>query len=125
MKTFTLHRQDDETGVSGTGVVAWGVRWPDGSVSIRWNSPTPSFISFEGVPSDAQIQRIGEQHIRVVHGHNGKTAVIWKETVDERLCADKPIVQSSGSVQCDGGTPTRRVRRAGYRFHPQVPRCPR
>lgn len=80
MRTFTLHRQDDATGVSGTGVVAWGVLWPDGSVSIRWNSPTPSFISFEGVPSDTQLQRVGDQHVRSVHGHNGKTIVIWSDS---------------------------------------------
>jgi len=88
MRTFTLHRQNDETGVSGTGVVAWGVCWPDGSVSMRWNSPTPSFISFEGVPSDAEIQRLGEQHVRTVHGHNGKTVVVWKK--------DRPVCTAAG-----------------------------
>lgn len=65
---FTLHRQQDVTGVSGTGVVAWGVEWPDGSASLRWLGDTPSFVNYEG----------GAEHVRHVHGHNGNTVLIWK-----------------------------------------------
>lgn len=79
MRYFTLHRMEDETGVSGTGVVAWGVRWPDGSCSLRWLGKTPSFVNYEGVPTDAQIQRMGDEHVKVVHGHHGKTVLIWAE----------------------------------------------
>lgn len=34
-RRFTLVRHDDVTGVSGTGVVADGVRFPDGVVALR------------------------------------------------------------------------------------------
>jgi len=77
MKGFRLLRIEDETGVSGTGIVAYGVRWPDGSVSIRWVGATPSFVNYEGVPSDLDIQRVGEVHSEVVHGHHGKTRLMY------------------------------------------------
>jgi hypothetical protein len=69
MRFFTLHRMDDETGVSGTGVVAWGVEWPDGSVTLRWVGATPSTVHYEG----------GIEHVKKVHGHNGKTVIHWKD----------------------------------------------
>ena len=77
MKCFTLHRCEDETGVSGTGVVAWGVQWPDGSVSLRWLGVTPSFVNYEGVAGD--VIRTGLQHVLTVHGHHGKTTIRWKD----------------------------------------------
>jgi hypothetical protein len=77
VRTFKLLRLDDETGVSGRGHVAEGVRWGDGSVSIRWLSPTPSFINYEGVPTDAAIKREGDVHVQVVHGHAGRTLIRW------------------------------------------------
>ena len=79
MQRFYLFRKEDETGVSGTGIVAEGVRWSDGSVSIRWLSKTPSFVNFEGIPEDAEIQRVGDAHAQVVHGHKGKTELVYRE----------------------------------------------
>jgi len=70
MRFFTLHRMDDETGVSGTGVVAWGIEWPDRSVSLRWPGDTPSFVNYEG----------GIDHVIRVHGHHGKTVINWRES---------------------------------------------
>lgn len=84
MRYFTLHRMEDETGVSGTGVVAWGVRWPDGSCSVRWLGKTPSFVNYEGVPVEAELQRVGDKHVEVVHGHHGKTVLIWGVRTAER-----------------------------------------
>lgn len=75
MRTFRLLRITDETGTSGTGHVAEGVRWSDGSVSLRWVGKTPSFVNYEGVPTDVEIQREGDIHVQVVHGHGGKTLV--------------------------------------------------
>jgi type IV secretory pathway TraG/TraD family ATPase VirD4 len=39
VRFFQLHRDADPTGFSGTGVVADGVVWPDGTVSMRWRGP--------------------------------------------------------------------------------------
>jgi len=35
-RTFVLHRDEDVSGVSGTGVVAEGVVFSDGAVVVRW-----------------------------------------------------------------------------------------
>jgi len=34
-RRFYLDRRTDVSGVSGTGIVAHGVVWPDGTVTIR------------------------------------------------------------------------------------------
>jgi len=67
MRCFTLQRHEDVTGVSGTGLVAWGVEWPDRTVSMRWASDTSSFINYPGGIAD----------VLKVHGHSGKTVVVW------------------------------------------------
>ena len=39
MRTFTVIRKEDETGVSGTGLVVEGVIFSDGTCVTRWVSP--------------------------------------------------------------------------------------
>lgn len=68
MRTFQLVRSQDPTGVSGTGVVADGVMWPDGTVSVRWRGARPSVVFWEHL-DDAEA----------VHGHGGDTRVVWEE----------------------------------------------
>lgn len=78
LRTFALHRDQDISGISGTGVVALGAQWPDGSVTIRWLGDRPSTVcwaSFE----DAQA----------VHGHGGATRFVWDdEPLHEWKCPD-------------------------------------
>lgn len=66
-RRFVLNRLVDHTGVSGTGVVAEGVCFTDGSAVIRWLGGFPStvvhFDKMEGV--------------RAIHGHNGSTEIAW------------------------------------------------
>jgi hypothetical protein len=40
-RRFHLQRTVDITGASGTGRVADGVLWPDGTLSIRWPRGSP------------------------------------------------------------------------------------
>lgn len=63
---FALHREQDVTGVSGTGTVAHGVRFADGRVVIRWLGDKPSTVMWDSL-DDAMS----------VHGHDGKTQVVW------------------------------------------------
>lgn len=35
-RRFTLVRDHDPTGATGTGHVADGVQWPDGTATVRW-----------------------------------------------------------------------------------------
>ncbi|WP_280336089.1 hypothetical protein [Nocardia wallacei] len=64
MRFFQLHRSHDVSGFSGVGVVADGVVWPDGSVSMRWRGPVRTTVSADCL---ADIEQ--------VHGHDGATRV--------------------------------------------------
>ncbi len=39
MRTFTVVREQDESGVSGVGTVAEGTIYSDGSCTVRWMAP--------------------------------------------------------------------------------------
>lgn len=66
-RRFHLYRHEDETGVSGTGVVAEGIPYQDGHVSMRW------------CVQPARSTTIYRSHgdVATIHGHDGKTEIIW------------------------------------------------
>ena len=66
MRRFYIQRDEDESGVSGTGKVAEGVEFEDGVVVMQWLSHKPSVTIFRNV-----------KHLRDIHGHGGKTTIIW------------------------------------------------
>jgi len=74
MRTFHLDRQEDETGVSGTGIVAEGVQFKDGTVAIRWMTETASTGVYASIDD-----------VEVIHGHSGKTIIKWdlEDTEDD------------------------------------------
>jgi hypothetical protein len=64
-RVFLLVRYRDVSGVSGTGVVAEGIQWTDGSASLHWYGEHPSVTFWQsGIPA-----------IVAVHGHGGDTRV--------------------------------------------------
>lgn len=67
-RLFHLQRDHDVSGVSGTGRVADGVLWPDGSVTIRWRGERPSSVHWDRL-DDAEH----------VHGHQGATRIVWAD----------------------------------------------
>ncbi|KUN34928.1 hypothetical protein AQJ30_27445 [Streptomyces longwoodensis] len=69
-RTFHLQRDHDVSGVSGTGRVADGVLWPDGTVSIRWRGNRPSTVHWD---------RLGDAE--AIHGHQGATRIVWDAEV--------------------------------------------
>ncbi len=71
---FTLVRDVDVSGVSGTGVVADGVIWPDGTVSVRWRGEHPSIVFWRSLDS-----------VKVIHGHDGATRIVLPSSERERL----------------------------------------
>jgi hypothetical protein len=81
-RLFHLQRDVDISGVSGTGRVANGVLWPDGSVSLRWVGERPSTVHWERL-EDAEA----------VHGHGGATRIVWAE--------DRPRVDDPASTLDD------------------------
>ncbi len=67
-RTFELVRYRDLSGVSGTGVVAEGCVFTDGSVALRWRGNNPATAVWPDVES-----------VLAVHGHQGATEVRWLE----------------------------------------------
>lgn len=69
MRRFVLNREKDDTGTSGTGVVAEGVEFSNGQVAIHWISQLESV----NVYANAKV-------LAALHGHGGNTVIQW---VDE------------------------------------------
>ena len=66
-RSFRLMRDQDPTGVAGTGHVASGVHWPDGSVTLKWH--TPQIMSDPAnVAHYASVSKM-----MGIHGHAGRT----------------------------------------------------
>lgn len=68
MRRFHLVRNEDYSGVSGTGIVGHGVEFTDtdGSCVMRWNTPTSSTTIYRSIEDVVNI-----------HGHEGRTVVEW------------------------------------------------
>ena len=72
MKSFYLKRVEDESGISGTGKVAQGVVFDDGTCALRWLTKYASTAIYSNIET-----------LEHIHGHGGKTKVIYDE------CGDK------------------------------------
>jgi hypothetical protein len=66
-KPFRLDRNTDYSGVSGTGVVAEGVEFPNGKVLIKWLGDRPSLVLWQSMDDAVAI-----------HGHNGGTEFVYE-----------------------------------------------
>lgn len=69
-RPFWLQRDRDVTGASGTGVVAHGTLWPDGTASVRWTGERRSTVFWDSM-EDAEA----------VHGHGGHTRIVFADEV--------------------------------------------
>ena len=67
-RAFALVRSHDVSGVSGTGTVAYGVEFPDGTVALRWVGGNPTSVVFHDN---------GMASVEAIHGHGGHTKVMW------------------------------------------------
>ncbi len=66
LRRFNLQRNEDFSGVSGTGRVAEGVQFSDGSCVMRWKSE----LSSTAIYSSAE-------ELETIHGHEGRTSIVW------------------------------------------------
>lgn len=66
MRRFHLQRNEDETGVSGIGIVAEGVEFTSGMVAMTWHSPHRCLNVYESIKT-----------VEELHGHDGKTIIIF------------------------------------------------
>jgi hypothetical protein len=74
MRRFVLNRDEDVTGSSGTGIVAEGVVFTDGTTVLRWLTQHTSTAIYDSA-----------DELILIHGHDGSTQVQWIDaaTVDE------------------------------------------
>ncbi|MGW5377465.1 hypothetical protein ACWESM_18665 [Nocardia sp. NPDC003999] len=103
IRTFELVRERDVTGVSGTGVVADGVLWPDGHASLRWRGDRRSTSSWDSLDD-----------LEAVHGHEGATRVVW--TDEPTLAGDILIDDAARELYIDGRRFPWKVAAAGPRI---------
>lgn len=73
MRRFVLDRHSDATGVSGTGHVAEGVQFSDGTVALRWRGPVTSTVVYARIDD-----------VQAIHGHGGQTEIAWVDDADRR-----------------------------------------
>lgn len=67
MKNFLLYRIEDETNISGKGIVAEGIEFLNKQCVLRWTTQPGSIGIYENI-----------DHLLDIHGHNGKTVIIWR-----------------------------------------------
>lgn len=68
MRCFVLWRKEDPTAVSGSGIIAEGIQFGDGRVSLRWISDHASTANFDSI-----------EDVRLIHGQGGTIVVEWMD----------------------------------------------
>ena len=71
MLNFRLIRDEDVTGVSGTGIVAEGTLFSSGAVVVAWLGEDPSVVHWPK----------GMESVEKINGHGGKTRIVWEDRV--------------------------------------------
>jgi hypothetical protein len=71
IRKFHLNRVKDESGVSGTGIVAVGVVLPSGRAIMEWTSTRTGIPGFELHDT--------VENVEAIHGHAGATKLVYDE----------------------------------------------
>lgn len=71
MRRFVLQRDEDESGVSGTGIVAEGVELSSGQVVLTFRSMVSAVSIYHSIKA-----------VKEIHGHEGKTKIVWIDCED-------------------------------------------
>ncbi|SNQ49935.1 conserved hypothetical protein [Frankia canadensis] len=66
VRRFELEREVDVSGVSGTGLVAFGAQAPDGTCVLWWHSEHDSIAIYPTMET-----------LLAIHGHGGTTRVVY------------------------------------------------
>lgn len=65
-RRFVLNRKVDESGVSGTGLVAEGCEFSSGHCALTWLTYSDCVAFYDNIKT-----------IEAVHGHNGNTEIVF------------------------------------------------
>lgn len=76
MRRFHLQRNHDETGVSGTGCVAEGVKFSNGRCALTWLTVQHQINGddWSSIGVYASIDAV-----ELIHGHNGLTQIVFED----------------------------------------------
>jgi len=66
MRRFVLWRRTDATGISGSGAIAEGVIFGDGTCALRWRTDKRSTAVYDSF-----------EDLLAIHGHDGATVPLW------------------------------------------------
>jgi hypothetical protein len=122
LATFRVHRDQDVSGISGTGVVAEGVQFSDGWVVTHWLNQAPMWE-----PKTDVWHHKGTGPVTKIHGHGGATRIVWtrdEEQARRELAAgiaqafDVPpeVVGGEAEMECLLEELVRRLREASHAF---------
>lgn len=76
-RTFEIHRDQDITGLSGTGHVADGVVFPDGTAVVRWHEVGGE--TYERGVRATTVMFPNVTAVEALHGHNGATRLVFTD----------------------------------------------
>jgi hypothetical protein len=77
---FYLERLVDESGVSGTGIIARGVILPSGACILEWATFHSSINIYKNVAD-----------VEAIHGHGGKTNIIMGDPSSDKPKRKKKV----------------------------------
>jgi hypothetical protein len=80
-RRFDLVRSRDLTGVSGTGTVASGVVFSDGSAELRWVVLAKLADGRRRAIDSVTLFR-DWRDVALLHGHGGASRIVWEDTGD-------------------------------------------
>ena len=78
-RLFQVVREADITGVSGTGVVADGVEFPDGTAVVRWRELEPGNPNYERGVRATTVVFPNVRAVEALHGHSGATRLAFTD----------------------------------------------
>lgn len=68
VRRLHLERDEDVSGISGVGVVAYGVEFPDGSIVLRWDTKVRSTVFYDNLAD-----------LETITGHGGRTRIVYDD----------------------------------------------
>lgn len=86
-RLFVLHRIEDVSGLSGDGVVVYGIEWSDGKCATR-------FVLTDRVrnPPVSVWDRLSD--VQRVHGHGGRTRVVYLNSTPTGDALDSSVAHA-------------------------------
>ena len=76
-RTFTVQRDHDVTGNSGTGPVANGAVSPDGTTVVRWREHPDTHPNYQRGVRATTVIFPNVEAVEALHGHGGITSLIY------------------------------------------------